>query len=112
MTYAMAESKVHSHQKTQPEYSVYIYHHAHNYLEGWNDWEKRTVTKDLNKALDEAESLFATQEFEKVEVKQKVFDSRRNHAVDVTLKIYDVHRKNRLRRMFKKFVASLPGVDA
>ncbi len=75
-----------------PEYSIYIYHHPSNHLEGWNDWEKRSVTQDLKEAMQEAESLFASQEFEKVEIKEKRFDARKDHLVDRTLKIYEDYK--------------------
>ena len=72
----------------QPEYSVYIYHHPENQHEGQNDWEMRTITPDLNRALDEAESLYQSQSYRKVEVKQRIVDPKTAQMRDHTLKIF------------------------
>lgn len=72
----------------QPEYSVYIYHHPENQHEGQNDWEMRTSTFDLNAALDEAETLYQSQSFRKVEVKQRVVDPKTEQMRDYTLKVF------------------------
>ena len=76
----------------QPEYSVYIYHHPENQHEGQNDWEMRTVTRDLDKALNEARSLYRSQSFRKVEVKQRIVDPKTENPKDFTLKIFSEDR--------------------
>ena len=85
----MASALAKSQHNAQPEYSVYIYHHPENQLEGWNDWEMRKVTSDLSEALDEAKLLFESDEFEKVEVKRKSFDAHNGSVKDMTLKVYE-----------------------
>ena len=72
----------------QPEYSVYIYHRPENQHEGQNDWEMRTITPDLNMALDEAETLYQSQSYRKVEVKQRIVDPKTSQIRDLTLKIF------------------------
>lgn len=72
----------------EPEYSVYIYHRPENQHEGQNDWEMRTSTLDLNVALDEAESLYESQSFRKVEVKQRIVDPKTEQVRDYTLKVF------------------------
>ena len=72
----------------QPEYSIYIYHHPENQHEGHNDWEMRSTTFDLNAALDEAEALFGSQGYRKVEVKQRLFDPKSDVVRDFTLKVF------------------------
>ena len=72
----------------QPEYSVYIYHRPENQHEGQNDWEMRTITPDLNAALDEAQSLYQSQSYRKVEVKQRIIDPKTAHTRDLTLKVF------------------------
>jgi len=76
----------------QPEYSIYIYHRPENQHEGQNDWEMRTITPDLNAAMDEAESLYQSQGYRKVEVKQRVVDPKTEQARDYTLKVFAVER--------------------
>lgn len=72
----------------QPEYTVYIYHRPENQHEGQNDWEMRTITPDLNAALDEAESLHQSRSYRKVEVKQRIVDPKTESVRDYTLKVF------------------------
>ena len=88
MAVGLAREKLQPKPSESPEYSIYIYHHPANHLDGWNDWEKRSVTQDLRQALKEAEALYASKKFEKVEVKEKSYDQKRDQAVDKTLKIF------------------------
>lgn len=85
----MSNALLESQERLQPEYSIYIYHHPDNYVEGWNDWEKRSVTYDLKAALIEAETLYASNEFQRVEIKEKIYDERRQRPVDHTYKVFD-----------------------
>ena len=84
MAHAYAKASI----DAQPEYSVYIYHRPENQHEGQNDWEMRTITPDLNAALDEAESLYESQSYRKVEVKQRVVDPKTSQIRDFTLKVF------------------------
>ena len=102
MAYSLARAKDHTQNGTSaPEYSVYIYHHPSNHLEGWNDWEKRSVTKDLQAAMDEARALYESQKFEKVEIKEKRFDVRKDRSVDKTFKTYQECRASFDAKMLK-----------
>jgi len=84
----MAEALAKADTSLQPEYSVYIYHRPENQHEGQNDWEMRTITPDINIALDEAESLYDSQSYRKVEVKQRVIDPKTEKVCDYTLKVF------------------------
>jgi len=99
MAYAFARAALSS----SSEYSVYIYHHPQNQCEGQNDWEMRTSTSDLNTALDEAEALYRSNSFRKVEVKQRVVNSKTRQVKDYTLKIFS-GRNDRFK--FLKFMRS------
>ena len=84
----MAQVLAKADSSSQPEYSVYIYHRPENQHEGQNDWEMRTITQDLNVALDEAESLYESQGYRKVEVKQRIIDPKTELMRDYTLKVF------------------------
>ncbi len=88
----MAQALAKADTSTQPEYSIYIYHRPENQHEGQNDWEMRTITPDLNAAMDEAESLYQSQGYRKVEVKQRVVDPKTEVARDYTLKVFATER--------------------
>lgn len=77
---------------SQPEYSIYIYHRPENQHEGQNDWEMRTMTLDLNEAMDEAESLHRSQGYRKIEVKQRIIDPKTALVHDYTLKVFATER--------------------
>lgn len=89
----MAEAIAKAEAFTSPEYSVYIYHRPENQHEGQNDWEMRTITPDLKFALDEAEALYESKGYRKVEVKQRVVDYKTDKIHDHTLKIFSSHKK-------------------
>ena len=72
-----------------PQYTVYIYHHPENRLEGQNDWEIRTITADLKQALREAASLYESQGYRMVEIKKRVTNPKTAQSRDRTLKIFD-----------------------
>ncbi|MEM7651375.1 MAG: hypothetical protein AAF204_04760, partial [Pseudomonadota bacterium] len=84
----MAHAFAKAHPDSQPEYSVYIYHYPENQHEGQNDWEMRTSTPDLNLALHKAQSLYASQSYRKVEVKQRFLDPKTEKMRDATLKVF------------------------
>jgi len=72
-----------------PAYAVYIYHYPENHMEGQNDWEMRTLTADLKTALKDAQSLYDSRGYRRVEVKKRVHDSKYAHTRDTTLKVFD-----------------------
>ena len=75
--------------ESAPEYTVYIYHLPENQLEGQSDWEMRGMTNNLDIAMYEAQSLFESRNFKKVEVKQRMADPASEKVSDISIKIYE-----------------------
>ncbi|MCB9987921.1 MAG: hypothetical protein H6868_01155 [Rhodospirillales bacterium] len=51
-------------------------------------WHKTDTMKDRAKALSHAEKLANSGKYEKIEVKQKYFDKKKNRDIDITLKTF------------------------
>ncbi|MCB1720708.1 MAG: hypothetical protein H6860_06100 [Rhodospirillales bacterium] len=73
----------------EPAYAVYIYHYPENQMEGQNDWEMRTLTSDLKTALQDAQSLYKSCGYRRVEVKKRVHDSKSARTRDTIFKVFD-----------------------
>lgn len=71
------------------EYTIYTFDMPAPKQKGENSWKKHATLEDMTKAMDEAESLHQTQKFQKIEVKKKFFDQKKNRTVDMTLKVYE-----------------------
>jgi hypothetical protein len=85
----MAYASVKARPVPQPRYTVYIYHRPENQIEGQGDWEMRSVSEDLQSALDEAHRLYDSENFKKVEIKQKIHDPRTQSFSDQTLRVLE-----------------------
>lgn len=74
------------------EYSVYIFHRHQpqndNHINQYVPWEKRHTTTNIRKAYRKAIDLFNSHEYERVEIKKKFFDPRKECNIDKTLKIF------------------------
>lgn len=71
------------------EYSVYVYRHPLHCEEDRNDWERKSTTVNIRKAMKYAEKFISSGDYQKVEVKKKYFDSRSNRNLEMTVKIYE-----------------------
>lgn len=85
----MAHLMVKAHPDSHSEYAVYIYHRPENQIEGQSDWEMRSVSRDLKAAMSEAQRLYQSENFQKVEIKQRVLDPRTQVTSDMTLKVLE-----------------------
>jgi len=54
-----------------------------------DQWEKHGTDSDMQGALKLAEQLFASGKYQKVEVKQKYFDKKKNRNIDITLRVFE-----------------------
>lgn len=75
--------------KTQdhtPEYAVYIHLPAN---QNNRFWERTSTTRDKDLALEQAEMLFSSQKYPKVEVVKRRFCPRAQRAVSETLRVFD-----------------------
>lgn len=72
------------------EYSVYIFHRPfHNDNNDHITWEKRHTTWSMRVAQRQAEKLFRTNAYDRVEIKKKFFDPKVQRIIDKTMKIYE-----------------------
>ena len=79
---------------------------------GDNSWKKHATLEDMGKAMSEAENLHQTQKFQKVEVKKKFFDQKKNRTVDMTLKIFEANPKKDYTVLIAVILAVLGGAGA
>ncbi len=80
-------------QTAQIEYTIYTFDMPTPKQKGQNSWKKHSTSMDMGKVMVEAENLHQTQKFQKVEVKKKFFDQKKNRTVDMTLKIFETAPK-------------------
>lgn len=73
----------------QIEYTIYTFDMPVPNQKGDNSWKKHATLDDMVKAINEAENLHQTHKFQKVEVKKKFFDQKKNRSVDMTLKVFE-----------------------
>lgn len=76
------------------EYSIYVHHHpAAKKSPGW---EMVGETNNMKEAMNKAESLHASGNYHKVEIKQKYFDPKNNRKIDMTLKVLESRAKRQI----------------
>ena len=80
-------------QAAQIEYTIYTFDMPSPNQKGDNSWKKHSTLEDMMKAMNEAQSLHETQKFQKIEVKKKFFDQKKNRVVDMTLKVFETTPK-------------------
>jgi chromatin segregation and condensation protein Rec8/ScpA/Scc1 (kleisin family) len=74
---------------------------------GDNSWKKHSSLDDMTKAMHEAENLHHTRKYQKIEVKKKFFDQKKNRTVDMTLKIFESTPKKDFTTLFLILLAVL-----
>jgi len=94
------------------EYTIYTFDMPKPKQKGDNSWKKHTTTDDMSKAMAEAESLHGTQKFQKIEVKKKFFDQKKNRVVDMTLKTFEAKPKKDMTLVLVCLLAVLGGGGA
>ena len=78
---------------SEPEFSVYVYHYPEDIEQGHTDWEKMAVTTCIQVAVNQAQSLFDTRDFKKVEIKKKYFDTKYERVIDATYKVFQEKKR-------------------
>lgn len=76
-------------QAAQIEYSIYTFDMPSDKQKGQSKWQKHSTLDDMARAMAEAQNLYESAKFQKIEVKQKFFDQKKNRTVDMTLKVYE-----------------------
>lgn len=94
------------------EYTIYTFDMPVPKQKGENSWKKHSTSEDMMKAMTEAESLHGTQKFQKIEVKKKFFDKKKNRVVDMTLKTYESKPKKDFTILIAVTLALIGGIGA
>ena len=94
------------------EYTIYTYDQPRTNQKGQIKWEKKDTADDMGNALKKAEALFSSGDYQKVEVKQKYFDKKKNRNVDMTLRVYEAKAKKPIGAVHILIIAFLLGVMA
>ncbi|MFA5592861.1 MAG: hypothetical protein WC989_06080 [Micavibrio sp.] len=94
------------------EYTIYTFEMPERSQKGENSWKKHATHEDMVLAMKEAEGLYQTQKYEKIEVKKKFFDQKKNRTVDMTLKVYETAPKKDYTLLIGTLLALLGGVGA
>ena len=73
----------------QIEYSIYTFDMPNDGQKDESKWQKHATLDDMIKAMAEAQNLYDSEKYQKIEVKKKFFDQKKNRQVDMTLKVYE-----------------------
>lgn len=73
--------------KVPAEYTIYAYNKYCEHKIGHNKWQCVSSGKDASKALEEAEVLFNSSKFQKIEIKKKFFDKKMDRYAVSTFKV-------------------------
>lgn len=96
----------------QIEYSIYTYDMPRPGQKGESKWQKHVTLDDMIKAMVEAQNLYDSEKFQKIEVKKKFFDQKKNRVVDMTLKVYERDLKKDHSTMIAIIFALICGIGA
>jgi tRNA U38,U39,U40 pseudouridine synthase TruA len=99
-------------QAAQIEYTIYTFDMPTPKQKADNSWKKHATLDDMSRAMQEAENLHQTQKFQKVEVKKKFFDQKKNRIVDMTLKTFETKPKKDFTILIAAVAAILLGAGA
>jgi len=84
----------------QTEYAIYTYDHFDEKSFGVNKWQKYKTLANLKRAMNEARVLYRSNQYQKVEVKEKYIDSRLERPVSKTLRVFDMKSKKQKTALF------------
>lgn len=70
------------------EYSVYTFDGKSNGKRKAS-WQKKMTSENMQEALQEAEKLYESKQYGRVEVKKKYYDPKNARTVDMSLKIFE-----------------------
>lgn len=96
----------------QIEYSIYTFDMPKAGQKGESKWQKHTTLDDMIKAMVEAQALYESEKYQKIEVKKKFFDQKKNRVVDMTLKVFERDVKKDHSTMIAIIFAVICGVGA
>jgi len=80
------------------EYAVYTFKSSEQNQVNARIWERKATHGELLAAINQADELFKTGRYLKVEIKQKYFDRKKKRNTDVTLRVWGAHRFKGIKR--------------
>lgn len=94
------------------EYAIYTFEKTPSGGKNGNAWERHDVRGDMQAALVQAESLFGSGLYRKVEIRQKYFDNKKNRHIDMVLKTMELRKKKEINLLAVFAFALLCGAAA
>ena len=89
------------------EYTIYAYDNFKKEKLGHNRWQRVATITDQSQAMSQAQSLFDSRLYQKVEIKQKLFYEKKGCHVAKTLRVYESGRKSNMTGMVTIFVIAV-----
>ncbi|MCD8562893.1 MAG: hypothetical protein LRY54_02315 [Alphaproteobacteria bacterium] len=74
------------------EYTIYVHHHPAAKKDKASEMVGNATT-NMKEVMQKAESLHASGQYHKVEIKQKYVDPKNNRKIDMTLKVLETKPK-------------------
>lgn len=96
----------------QIEYAIYTFDKTDQKAKGDSKWQKYATLDDMVKAMAEAQSLLESRKYERIEVKKKFFDQKKNRTVDMTLKVFESVPKKDYGTAIALLIAAASGAGA
>lgn len=86
------------------EYSVYTFDLPSSApRKGDTSWKRIFSSLDRDQAMHEARALLESRKFQRIEIKEKFFDTRQNRTVDRTFKVLEAKRRGFMDLFTAKF---------
>ena len=86
------------------EYTIYAYNKYCEHTIGHNKWQYLSSSDNVDVALEQAKKLYESQEFEKIEVKKKAFDKKKQQNMVSTYRVFD-HKNAQALNLKNKYIA-------
>lgn len=80
-------------EETQVEYRIIAHLNTKAAQEAGKDKEESELTKNMNKAISDAEAMLETGKYTKVEVMQKYFEPKTSRNIEMVLKSFEASDK-------------------
>jgi hypothetical protein len=85
-----APSSMQSQIQYQAQYIVYAYDVADDKNSDTNRWTKLMTSEDEKKIMMQAQDLFQSQKYQKIEIKKTYFDKKKGHHRAATFHVLEV----------------------
>lgn len=73
---------------SEEEYTIYAYSFFENERLGCNRWTRMTSSSSSAHALQYAEGLYKSQQYQKIEIKKKAYNDKKGRYMSSTFRVY------------------------